>query len=337
MDKVTQAAIMRGTLIVLLVTGLAILLVQISNALLLFFAAVIIAVLFNAAGGLFRKVGLPGHLATALGILLVLFILSLLIWLFAVEFAGQWAELNQRFSQAVSMVQQMLGNLPYSDAILSSTDGIPNLFRRVMNFAFGLIGVLTNLILVLIGAVYLAAQPELYARGFRLLFPKQYGDKVEAALMATGRALKSYLLGQFVTMTIIGLLVWIGLSLIGMPSAAALGLIIALANFVPMVGPFIGAAPGILIAFAQGPQMALYAFLVYLIAQQLEGNIITPLVQRRAVSIPPALLIFTLAAFAVLFGIIGVILAAPLAVVVYTLVIMLWTRDTLGHDVDLPA
>ena len=135
-------------------------------------------------------------------------------------------------------------------------------------------------------------------------------------------------------MTAVGMMIYIGLMIVGVPSAGALGLISGLTNFIPLVGPFIGAVPGLLISFADNPDKIFWAALVYFVAQQIEGNVLTPIVQRHAVAIPPAVLIFALGAMGTLFGTIGIVLAAPLTVIIYTLVAKLWSRETLGHEVD---
>ncbi|MCP5876785.1 AI-2E family transporter, partial [Klebsiella pneumoniae] len=95
---------------------------------------------------------------------------------------------------------------------------------QALSIAFGAVGVLTNIVLVLIGAIYLALQPQLYSKGVALLFPKSEGPRVAAALSACAVSLRKYLLGQLFTMTIIGAMVTVGLFIVGVPSASALGL-----------------------------------------------------------------------------------------------------------------
>ena len=122
-----------------------------------------------------------------------------------------------------------------------------------------------------------------------------------------------------------------------MPSPLALGLIAAVTEFVPLIGPFIGAAPALLIGFSQGMSTFLWVAAAFVVIQQVESNLIQPLITNRSVSIPPALLLFSVIAFATLFGLPGVILAAPLTVGVYVAVGKLYVRRILGQTVQVPG
>ncbi|MGO2880897.1 MAG: AI-2E family transporter, partial [Halomonas sp.] len=103
-----------------------------------------------------------------------------------------------------------------------------------------------------------------------------------------------------------------------------------LLDFVPLVGPIAAAIPALLLAYTVSPETALFVLMAYVIIQQIEGNILQPLVQQRAVSLPPALLLFALLASSTLFGLPGVILAAPLAVVLFVMV----NRLYVAHEDD---
>ncbi len=333
----TEGAVVRKTLIVLLLVGLALLLVPLSGTLLLIFSAILIAVLIRSAAAPFRMLGIPETPAVLLGVLAIFAILYLVGWLFGAQLGQEFSNVAAQLPSAIDSARDWLRQQPWGQSLSLASLDLQSYFGRAVSFAFGAVGAITNLVLVVIGAIYFALQPGLYVRGAERLFPKEQGPRVVDALNASGVALQKYLLGQLFTMTVVGSLVAIGLTFVGLPSAGALGVIVGVANFIPLVGPVIGAIPGILLAFAQGPDALIAASLVYLVAQQAEGNVLTPLVQRWAVSIPPALLLFALGALGSLFGILGILLAAPLAVVLYTLVTMLWSRDALGYDVRVPG
>ena len=329
--------LVKRTLVVLLLVGIALLLPLLSTTLLLIFGAILIAVLIRSAAWPFMQLGLGNTVSVLRGLVAILLLLGGFGWMFGAQLSGQFGELQSQLTAAIPEIRAQLAELPLVGGLADQTPDLQQFAGRALGFAFGLLGLVTNLVLVIVGAAYFALEPDVYKRGLARLFPKDRAQKVTDALDASGQALKRYLLGQLLTMSIVGAMVWIGLEIIGVPSAAALGLTIGVANFIPLVGPFIGAIPGLVIAFSAVPDMFLYALLVYVVAQQIEGNVLTPMVQNMAVSIPPALLIFALAALGSLFGFIGVVLAAPLTVVIYTLVTMLWTRDTLGHDVKVPG
>ena len=196
---------------------------------------------------------------------------------------------------------------------------------------------IADTLLVIVGGIYLAAQPDLYRIGMIKLVPERGRALAADALDASARALKLWLLGRLVSMTVVGLLTWLGLLVIGVPSALTLGLLAALLEFVPFVGPILSAVPAILLAFADSPEKAIWTALLFLAIQQFEGNVLEPLVQQRAVDLPPALLLFALVAGGLVFGVIGIILAAPLTVVLYVLVKRLYVQEALDTPTPLPG
>ena len=151
------------------------------------------------------------------------------------------------------------------------------------------------------------------------------------------KALRLWLKAQLVSMTIVGILVFVGLKIIGVPSALALALIAFSLEFIPFAGPIIAAIPAILLALLQGPTTALYVAALYTVVQQLEGNVVYPLVQQWAVHVPAVLLLFSLIGFGMLFGIVGVIFAAPLTVVTYVLVKRLYVQEALKTKTPIPG
>jgi predicted PurR-regulated permease PerM len=192
-------------------------------------------------------------------------------------------------------------------------------------------------LLVIVGGIYLAAQPKLYRSGLLKLFPAGSRDRIDQALDDCWTALRLWLAGRLVSMVFIGLLTGVGLWLIGIPGALALGIVAFILEFVPFVGPIIAAVPALVLALAFDPVKALWVALLYLGIQQLEGNVIEPIVQQRAVDLPPALLLFAIVAGALVFGPTGVIFAAPLTVVLFVLVKRLYVREALGTATAIPG
>lgn len=199
------------------------------------------------------------------------------------------------------------------------------------------VNVLSNLVVVLFTGIFFAANPTLYKNGVLLLVAKKREKRVGEALDAAGAALWKWLTAQLIAMAFVGISVSIGLIIIDLPLALVLGLIAGLLDFVPYIGPFAAFFPALLIAFAEGPEMILMTAAVYLIVQQLEGNLVTPLVQQQRVSIPPAMVILSIVAFGLVFGVAGVIMATPLAVVAMVLVGMLYVQDVLKKEVTIPG
>ena len=138
-------------------------------------------------------------------------------------------------------------------------------------------------------------------------------------------------------MVAVGFLTWLGLALIGVPSALTLALLAGLLEFVPYVGPIVSAVPAVLLAFAASPEMAFWTALLFFGVQQFEGYVLEPLVQQHAVDLPPALLLFALVAGGLVFGLIGVLFAEPLTVMLFVMVKRLYVREALQTPTPIPG
>jgi predicted PurR-regulated permease PerM len=152
-------------------------------------------------------------------------------------------------------------------------------------------------------------------------------------MTSVGQALGRWAGGQIMAMIGVGTLSGLAFWAIGLPSPLALGIIAGLTNFIPLLGPILGATPALLFALAIDPVTALWTVGAVIVIQQVEGNVLTPLLQQQAVSLPPAATVFALVVFGVLFGWLGIVLAVPLAVAVMVLVEKLWVKQALeAHD-----
>ena len=205
--------------------------------------------------------------------------------------------------------------------------GIFGQVRVAFEMTFGVLG---NIVVILVLGVFIAAQPQLYRDGLAKLVAPRSRRRFCQVLDQIGATLRFWLIGQFITMTIIGLVVWAALAAVGMPGALLLGLTAGLLNFVPIIGPIMAGIPIVLVAMAQDWWIVFYALGVYLLIQFLEGNILTPLIQRRAVNLPPALIIGAIVIMGILFGLPGIILATPFAAVVMVAVKRLYIEDVLN-------
>jgi predicted PurR-regulated permease PerM len=259
--------------------------------------------------------------------------------LFGAQMRGQLANVAQRlpvaidtfttelgFGEITGQLPQMLGMGP-GGGFVSRLAGISGV----------ILGGLADFFLVVIAGLYIAGSPSLYRRGLVKLFPKGQHDRVEGSLDAAGQALKLWLVSQLISMVCVGTLVALAAWFIGLPSPIALGFIAGLCDFIPFVGPIIGALPAILLSFTMDGSAVLWTILAFVAIQQIEGNVIFPLVERRVVALPPALALFAIVAGGVLFGTLGLIVGFPLAVVAYVLVKKLYVRETLGEQTPVPG
>ena len=188
---------------------------------------------------------------------------------------------------------------------------------------------------MLVGGIYLAANPRMHVHGVARLLPPARRVTVLRAMHDTGNALRLWLIGQGVVMLSMGLMMWAAYAWLGLPSAAALALIAALADFVPFIGPILGALPALVIASTIDMQTLLWTLGAVVVAQQIESYALMPFVQRRAVKLPPFIGLVSIVVFGTLFGLIGIILAVPLAVAVMTLVQRLWVKGVLDEQAEV--
>lgn len=338
----SNAEFIRRCAIVLLFVVLALLAYALAHVLLLIFAAALIAVTLRAiAAPLRRWLRLPDRVAVMLALLVLVAVIGLAGTLFGASITQDFATLQSQLAAGWLSLDAKIGGSGIGrqllDGLREAAPSARDVASRFGSFVGTLGSAVANLIIALFAGVYLALAPATYVEGVALLLPRERHEQAIAALRNAGRALRLWLVGQLVAMLLVGVLTGIGLWLAGVPSALALGLIAGLTEFVPLVGPVAAAIPGLLIALTLGPDTVLYALLVYLVVQQVEGNLITPLIVRRTVAIPPALTLLGVLAAGVLFGSVGVLLAAPLVVVAFVLVKRLYVRETLGHAVDIPG
>jgi predicted PurR-regulated permease PerM len=327
--------------IALVVTGVALLLWNLRNLFILVFGAVLVSVILNVIARPLRERGrLPAPLALLVAVAAVAALIVTSFWMFGNEVTRQAEGLRELIPAAWAALVQRLDGWGLGDAVrqsMAGLNGADGALTHVGSIAMTIGNGLADALLVIVGGIYLAAQPGLYRIGMLKLVPAGGRELAAEALDASGRALRLWLLGRLVSMSAVGLLTWIGLSIIGVPSALTLALLAALLEFVPFIGPIVAAVPAILLAFAAGPDKALWVVLLFLGIQQIEGNVLEPMVQQRAVDLPPALLLFAVVAGGLVFGITGVILAAPLTVVLYVLVKRLYVREALHTKTPLPG
>jgi len=313
---------------------------KVTDLLLLVFGSAMGAVLLSGvADWLTRRTPLKRGAALGLAIVLLFAAMGFTGWLFSVEIGREYAELGRRLPEDWAKVQAMLSRGMLGRAMLQGGQSIIGGGKAATVAAGVGIGageLLVNFLIVLVGALFFAAQPRLYRNGAVLLAPPPYRGVVGDALDDCGRTLRLWLLTQVLLMSSMGLLVGIGLKLAGLPSAAALGLLAGLSEFIPYVGPTLAMVPPLVIAVAgSGSPWGVVA--TFVLVRLVQSNFITPLVQRRVVSVPPALTLFVILSFGYAFGTFGLFFSAPLLVVAYTLVGRLYLRETLADDVPLPG
>ena len=189
--------------------------------------------------------------------------------------------------------------------------------------------------MILVVGLYLAVDPSLYTGGALHLVPKRRRSRAGEVLAAMGHAVQRWLMGRITSMAVVGMLTGVGLWILGVPLALTLGFLAGLLSFIPNLGPILSVIPAVLVALLQSPTLALYVAVLYAGVQLVESYLITPLIQQKAVSLPPALLITVQILLGLWAGLLGLILATPLAVATIVAIEMLYVEDVLGDEVTV--
>jgi predicted PurR-regulated permease PerM len=333
----SQRQFVGRVLIVLALASLFYLAWELRSVFLMLFGAVVIATIFRALSDILRKwLKLPDSVAVGAAVLIILGGIGALGALFGSQMGEQFATLREVLPAAWKSLEGRIGEWGLGEALQQGALGgsaFANVGKALISFGAGL----ADAVVVLFGGIFLAAQPNFYRAGLIKLVPSGKRALVAEALIGSERALRLWLKGQLIAMIVVGVLTGVGLWLIGVPSALVLGLLAGVLEFVPFAGPILAAIPAVLIALAVSPDLALWVALLYFGVQQFEGALLQPMVQQYAVDLPGVILLFALIAFGALFGALGIILAAPLAVVTYVLVKRLYVIETLDTPTPIPG
>lgn len=234
------------------------------------------------------------------------------------EIAGNILERLERYAWLIQRVRPEGGFGGESEFIGRGLRAVTTTFGAIAGFG-----------IAILMAVFFAAQPDLYVRGFLRLIPVQRRERTHEVLSAVGHTLRRWLVGQLFLMLIVAVLTTVGLWFLGIQFALALGMLAGLLTFIPYLGPILSVIPAGLVALAESPLLAGYVVLLYVGVQSIEG-MLEPIVQQRAVYLPPVLLLFAQVVLGILVGALGVVLATPLAAAAMVVVNLVYVEDVLG-------
>lgn len=261
---------------------------------------------------------------------------TLVGWLLAAPISAQVNDLiaqlpnamthGEDFLSQYSWGQALLANLKHGQGWLSQPGQLVQRISAV--FSLSLQGI-ADVLLILFAGFFLALQPELYINGALRLVPVSKREKGREVLYDVGTALRRWLLGQMVSMVVIGVLSWVGLSLLGVPAAGMLGILAGLLDFVAVAGTFASALISCLFALLKSPSCALYVLCLFGCLHLLEQQLLIPLIQKRAAHLPPVVTVFSMMLFYTLFGFDGLLLAVPLMTVLLVVIRSLYVEQVI--------
>lgn len=315
------------------------------DVVLLAFIGVLAAILLRApAGWLVARFGWSERWALAAVGVTLLTVLVVSGVLFGRGIASQALALADRIPEIVESVKRELGQSEFGSRVVALAEssgmfsyGDGQFLGRGLGLIGSTFGAMANVLIVLFFAVFMAAQPKPYIDGALHLVPRGRRKRAREVLSEIGEALRRWLVGQSILAVCVALLTGAGLLLLGAPFPITLALLAGLMEFVPYIGPFVAAIPAILVGFAEGPQLALYVAALFVGIQLTESYILAPLVQQRAVHLPPAVILFAQVLMGAIIGALGVAVATPLAAAVLVAVSMLYVEDALGDKNAKPG
>ena len=244
-----------------------------------------------------------------------------------------YLDFNQNAAPADSSTSTTPGatpthNLPNAGALASSGGAIVS---QTLKLLLGTVSVVGNFFIVLFLGLAFAAQPSVYRTGLLFMAPAKYRARATIIVDRIGETLERWLIAQILTMAAVFLVTWIGLAIIGIDSSFILGIQAGLLAFIPTVGAIIAGMIVVLASLASGWIAALSAFILFLGVHALESYVLTPIIQRQALDIPPATLFGFQILLGVVFGIWGLALALPLMAIAKVMIDHFKTEDAVAE------
>lgn len=201
------------------------------------------------------------------------------------------------------------------------------LAKRIVNAVFIFASQIVELVVVPVLTYYLLKDWRSLQAGFINAFSPAYQSRLRQVLHETGRVISGYIQGQVVISIIMGLLVFVGMYILGIDYPLVLGLLAALTEAIPVVGPIIGAVPAVLLAFIADPALAVKVIIFYIVIQQIENHLIVPKIMGHTIDLHPTLVILSLLIGGSLYGVVGMMLAVPITAILRVLARHAWYYD----------
>jgi predicted PurR-regulated permease PerM len=249
--------------------------------------------------------------------------IGFLIYTIIPQLGSQIKELSKDIPNFVNQFNQIFGQLPQHEEIAKGAENAlknfgdnlggstSNIFAPVAS-VFG--GVVTFFI-VLILTLYMSVAEDEIKKFFQTVFPKRFERKIETTIIKIQEKIGQWVRGQFFLMFVVGLLTFVGLTLLGVKFALTLAIIAGLLELIPFVGPTVAAIPAVIIAFTQSPLLGLLTLGLCILIQQFENHVLVPKIMEKTTGISPVVVVLALLIGAKLLGLLGIFLAVPVAVI----------------------
>jgi len=327
-----RAVVLAGGLLVL-----GLLFRQLLTLLLAVLITVIIAVALSAAAGVLeRRFRIPRQVGAMLALLAGVGVIAGVIALVIPPFIEQTNDFVEDVPGIVDLLRERIRDLTgarpgeIADRVQGFAEGYTDdpgrLIGPITSIGLSVAGIFAALVLVLITAYYMAIDPDPLLDGMRRLVPPAHRHRADEIMSRLRSSWLGWMRGVAADMLVSGVLLYIGLTIIGLDFAIFFAVLTALLSVIPYFGAFASALPPVLFAFTDSPGKALLVLGIYMLVQQVEGNLVIPLVMARTVKLHPAVIAVGVLIVGQLFGFVGLVVAVPILSLIVILVEELWVK-----------
>ena len=299
------------------------------NVLLMILAGSLIAVYFHGLGDMIeRRTKLNRRLSMVISVVGSFVILGVLLWFMGTKIQDQIALLTESLPHTIESAKIKLSQSSTGNKILDylSEDSNSKWMATAQRFFSTSFGVMGNLYVILLLSIFFTANPNIYKDGMLKLIPQENKRLAKTCIDRTSVVLKGWLKGTMLSMVLITILIALGLSIMGIPGALVLAMLTGMLKLIPNFGSMAAMVPGVLLALTVSTNTAVIVALIYIVSQTIVSNIVTPLIQKRMINLPPALTIISQVIMGTLSGALGIILAVPLLAIIIILVDELYVK-----------
>jgi predicted PurR-regulated permease PerM len=295
------------------------------------FAGILLGLILRAfADWLAKSVGLGSRFAYFIAVFAILGAIAGTVWVLGPRVVSQAGEIVDTIPRSITRARDSLAKEQWGGYLNSLVErGVDNadMTGRLSVFLTGAADRISLLIIAAVIGFFLGLNPDLYLKGVIQFVPESRRMRAREVMRATAYTLRWWLIGQFVPMIVLGAGCFIGLMILGIPLAFTLALFTAIMLFIPYIGSLISLIPASLVALMQGPGKMVEVIVLFLAIHCLEGYLITPLAQKRAVRLPPVITILAQLLMWLIAGLLGLIIATPLAAALLVLTKMLYFHE----------